>query len=285
MASPVVVNVGESETTPLSYGEGSTPPDAPAAAQEEAKEGICARPLTTIPSAALGLGSIVVLVLGLASYVAGYGMLLTAGIIGLAGCTGVAVYLAWTGGMRHQLNRFKAENKRLTRTSTMLEGSVNKLEVTNQKIAVHVDKLEDSVDELQGVSESLMADMAGFGDLRTAMEECAKESGKDMKEMLGDINGMYGRMHDLALQEEKALLKRVAQDLEFMDRDEKMSKVEFQRFLQRIPAQYKKRFDNMGLTFDAIAGEDQGIDFREMGQLIDKLLVETSDKISQQAKQ
>lgn len=64
-----------------------------------------------------------------------------------------------------------------------------------------------------------------------------------------------------------------------MDRDEEMSKMEFQRFLQRIPTQFKERFENTGLTFEAIAGDDQEIDFKEMGSLIEKLLAENDEKM------
>lgn len=155
---------------------------------------------------------------------------------------------------------------------------MNKLEVTNQKIAVQVDKLNSTVDDLQGVSDALQKDLLGFSDLRQSMDEFTKKTGVDMAHALGEINGVYDRMYDLTLENERALLKRVAQDLEFMDRDEDMSKMEFQRFLQRIPKQFKERFEAKGLTFEAIAGEDKEIDFREMGALIEKLLDENDEK-------
>ncbi|CAD7705393.1 unnamed protein product [Ostreobium quekettii] len=249
----------------------------------EDNPGMCHNPMATIPSAVIGVFSVVVLILGFVSLAAGDGPLYVAGAVALLGSTGIAGYLCATGGLRHQLARFKHQNDRLAKTSAALRGDVDNLEVTNQKIALHVDKLEDSVDELQGVSEKLKEDIEGFGDLRVEMEALAKEAGKDLDDTLESINGMYDRMQDLNAREEKALLKRVAQDLEFMDRDEKMSKEEFQRFLQRIPAQFKKRFEELDLTFASIAGADKGIDYKEMGRLIDRLIAENDEQVASRA--
>lgn len=241
--------------------------------------------MTTIPWVlVIGL-AFFVLIFGLASLApGGHGLIWAAGVVGFIGSGGVSVYLCATGGLRHQLDRFKKENARLAQTSTQLEGDVNKLEVTNQKIAVQVTKLNTTVDDLQGVSDALQNDLAQFSDLRESMEDFAKETGTDIQQALGNVNGVYDRMYDLTLENERALLKRVAQDLEFMDRDEEMSKVEFQRFLQRIPTQFKDRFEATGLTFDSVAGDNQMVDFREMGNLIDKLLTENDDKKKLQAK-
>jgi len=277
MASPdaVVVQVGESGAK----APGALETEAPA----DDKPGMCHNPMATIQSGLIGLLAVVVLILGFVSLASGDGMLWVAGVAALLGCIVIAVYLCATGGLRHQLDRFKQQNDRLAKTSVALRGDVNKLEATNQKIALHVDKLEDSVDELQGVSEKLKEDIEGFGDLRLEMEALAKEAGKDLDDTLDSINGMYDRMTELTLREEKALLKRVAQDLEFLDHDEKMSKEEFQRFLQRIPAQFKKRFEELHLTFAAIAGADKGIDYKEMGSLIDKLITENDEQVASRA--
>jgi len=276
MPDAVMVQLNEGERARLSTDLSSAP--APESkGPDEIKEGFCERPLTTIPYVTLIAGAFFVLIFGLASL--GLNSLIwAAGVVALVGSTGVAGYLCWTGGLRHQLKRFKQENARLKNTSMKLEGDVNKLEVTNQKITVQVEKLNATVDDLQGVSNSLQKDLAGFSDLRQSVNEFANQTGEDMAKALGNVNAVYDRMYDLTLENERALLKRVAQDLEFMDRDEEMSKMEFHRFLHRVPTQFKDRFESMGLTFEAVAGEDQEIDFKEMGALIEKLLAENDEK-------
>ncbi|CAD7697355.1 unnamed protein product [Ostreobium quekettii] len=276
----VAVQVGESDTTILSLGAGSCAIETTRPKGTNAREGLCARPLATIPAAALGAGAVLVFLFGLVSIAAGDGLLLGAGVIALIGSVGSAGYACVMGGVRAQLDRFKAQNERLSRTSGELAGATERLEGANKLIAAKVDGLEGTVDELQGVSEELMRDLEGFGELRTAMEEMAAKSGADLAETVGSINGVYDRLYGLTLENEKALLKRAAQDLEFLDRDEDFSKQEFQRFLQRIPTQFRRRFEASGLTFEAVAGEDQEISFKEMGGLIDRLLAENDEKRS-----
>lgn len=139
------------------------------------------------------------------------------------------------------------------------------------------------MDELQVVSESLQQDVAQFGDVRKNLEEFAKKTGKDISQVIGDVNGVYDKIFELTVQNEKALLQRIAADIEFMDRDAAMSKQEFERFIQRIPKHLQERFQAMGTSFEEIAGEDMMIDHREMGGLIDKLLAENAEKTPVQA--
>lgn len=207
----VAVQVDEGERTRLSANLSSGPAYGSKGGPDEIKEGFCARPLTTIPYMTLIVGAFFVLIFGLVSIAAPNSLLWAAGIVAFGGSTAVAGYLCWTGGLRHQLNRFKQENTRLKQTSTKLEGDVNKLEVTNQKITVQVEKLNSTVDDLQGVSDSLQKDLSGFSDLRQSMDEFAKQTGADMAQALGNINGVYDRMYELTLENERALLKRVAQ--------------------------------------------------------------------------
>jgi len=66
--------------------------------------------------------------------------------------------------------------------------------------------------------------------------------------------------------------------LEFMDRDESMSKNEFDRFLQRIPEHLRDRFAKSNKSFEDIAGKDMVIDHEEMKGLIDMLMNENASK-------
>lgn len=240
--------------------------------------GFWSKPFAFISAGLFALAGVVCLVLGLAALETSDSVLWVAGAVGLVGSVTAGGCICAMGGMKRQLDRFRKENDRLQRTSTKLDGEVGKLETTNKQLGVQVDKLEDTVDDLQNVSEGLQKDLEHFGQLRESMEDLARETGMDIKAAIGNVNSIYDKIYGLTLENERALLQRIAQDLEFLDRDAAMSKIEFERFLQRIPVQFRTRFQAMNLTFEDIAGEDKQIDFKEMGSLIDKLMQENCEK-------
>lgn len=243
--------------------------------QEEQAKGGCGNPLTLIPLVVLGAGALFMFV----PIAPGLPIIL-GGAVGLVGSFFACGCIMRYGGMKYQLDRFKKENMRLSKTNTRLEGEVDTLGETNKQLGTQVDKLSGTVDELQDVSESLQNDLGQFAEVRTNLEDFAAKTGKDISAVIGDVNGVYDKIFALTVQNEKALLQRIAADLEFMDRDAAMSKQEFQRFIQRIPKHLQERFAAMGTSFEEIAGEDQVIDHHEIGGLIDKLIDENSTKVA-----
>eukprot|EP00803_Ostreobium_quekettii_P000824 evm.model.scf_36.2 EVM.evm.TU.scf_36.2 scf_36:70360-72153(+) len=214
-----------------------------------------------------------------AQFVPLYFLLLSAGIVGLGGSLLASGMLCSMGTMRHQFNRFKRENDRLSRTSFKLQSSVEDFESTNFQLSNHVEALQGTVDDLQDVSEGLHNQLGQFGDLRESMQEFSKESGQDITETISGINGVYDKVYGLSLQNERTLLLRAAQDVEFLDREEGLSQQEFQRFLHLIPQHLRERFEKSKMTFESIAGADHVIDHREMAGLIDTLLAENEEKL------
>ncbi|GMH36884.1 hypothetical protein BSKO_04757 [Bryopsis sp. KO-2023] len=235
----------------------------------------CGNPLTLIPLVLLGVGAVFMFV---PIALSGYLWHIIGGAVGLVGSLFACGCIMRYGGMKYQLDRFKRENTRLSNSNTKLSKDVDTLEVTNQQLGVQVDKLSGTVDELQDVSESLQNDLGQFAEVRSNLEDFAAKTGKDISSVIGDVNGVYDKIFALTVQNEKALLQRIAADLEFMDRDAAMSKQEFQRFIQRIPKHLQERFAAMGTSFEEIAGDDMVIDHHEIGGLIDKLINENADK-------
>lgn len=80
-------------------------------------------------------------------------------------------------------------------------------------------------------------------------------------------------------QNERALLGKIAQDLEFLDKDAGMQEDEFNQFFARMPHHLQHRFKALGLTFDKVAGDDGIVDFMEVEDMITKLMAETDAKI------
>lgn len=68
-----------------------------------------------------------------------------------------------------------------------------------------------TVDDLQGVSDKLQGDLGQFSELREAMDELARETGTDIKQVIGDISGVYDRIGALTVENERILLQRTAQ--------------------------------------------------------------------------
>lgn len=242
--------------------------------EEPVPSGGCGNPLTLIPLVLLGAGAIFMFV----PIALEYPFQVLGGGVGFVGSFFACGCIMRYGGMKYQLDRFKKENMRLSQSNKKLSADVDTLETTNQQLGVQVDKLSGTVDELQDVSESLQNDLGQFAEVRANLEDFAKKTGKDITAVIGDVNGVYDKIFDLTVKNEKALLQRIAADLEFMDRDAAMSKQEFQRFIQRIPKHLQERFAAMGTSFEEIAGADMVIDHHEIGGLIDKLIEENSSK-------
>ena len=71
---------------------------------------------------------------------------------------------------------------------------------------------------------------------------------------------------------------QIAQDLEFMDKDVGMSKYEFEKFMERLPQHCRDRFNQLGMTFESVAGADDVIDFMEVEKMLDTLVQENKAK-------
>lgn len=111
------------------------------------------------------------------------------------------------------------------------------------------------------------------------MEKFAAETGADVRKILGDAQKLERKMQSMTTMNERALLSKIAQDIEFIDQDSGMSKEEFESFFERIPKHLQKKFHDLGLTFEKVAGEDGVIDFMEIEDMISKLMDENTKKM------
>eukprot|EP01024_Parvocaulis_polyphysoides_P013906 TRINITY_DN1552_c0_g1_i1.p1 TRINITY_DN1552_c0_g1~~TRINITY_DN1552_c0_g1_i1.p1 ORF type:complete len:299 (+),score=40.67 TRINITY_DN1552_c0_g1_i1:55-951(+) len=200
------------------------------------------------------------------------------GIVAILGtCIGSGQIIS-LGGMARQINRFKQENDRLEKTSSALTKQVSNLEETNEELSVEVDKLESTVDSLKEVSDGLQDQLEQFESLSKNLEDMAKKTGQNVQQVLGQSADLYKKIKGLTVQNERVLLERIAQDLEFMDRDVGMSKAEFDRFCGRIPKNLQAKFTSLNISYEELAGEDKIVDYGEIQALIDSLMEENSTK-------
>ena len=136
-----------------------------------------------------------------------------------------------------------------------------------------VDKLEVTVESLKNSNDTLHNELLGLQTLRKNLEEYAKENKNDFSKMLNDVNSSFDRLENITKENEKVLIARIAQDLEFLDNKEGMKREEYERFINRIPHNLKKEFDNLGYnSFERVAGDNKIVDYKEIKEMVEALV-------------
>lgn len=137
----------------------------------------------------------------------------------------------------------------------------------------NLEKMEESIENLKNNNDRLRTELNAMEELRKNLEKYADENNSNLKKVLTDINGSFKRLEEITMENEKTLLYRIAQDLEFMDNRAGMSRDEYNRFVKRIPLFLQTSFVSLGdKTFDKVAGEDKNIDYKEIEQLIQSII-------------
>jgi len=136
-----------------------------------------------------------------------------------------------------------------------------------------VEKLETTVESLKESNDTLHNELLSLQALRKNLELYAKNNKEDFKKVLDDINNTFKRLENITKENEKVLIARVAQDLEFLDNKEGMKFEEYERFINRIPNNLKSKFKELGYTsFDKVAGDDKIVDYKEIKNIVQSLI-------------
>jgi len=242
---------------------------------ERFKEWFCANPLQNLPIVLLLAAGVICLV------GAAFTWRITVAVLGFCALA-FGGYQIWAlRNLKAEVDRFSKENAKLEATEERLENQVGFLKGQKGKLETKVTKLEHTVVELKDVSDGLEKELDGFEKLKQNFEKFASDTGHDISKVMNNANKIYSKMQENTVNNEKALLGKIAQDLEFVDRDVGMSKEEFNKWLDRIPEKLRKKYENMGFTYEAVAGEDGTIDFMEVENLIQKLVEETDEKLKE----
>jgi hypothetical protein len=137
-----------------------------------------------------------------------------------------------------------------------------------------VDKLETTVESLKASNDSLHNELLSLTSLRENLELYAKENQQDFSNVLKEINGSFSRLENITKANERVLIARVAQDLEFLDNKEGMKREEYERFINRIPNNLKSKFNELGYTsFDKVAGDNNTVDYKEIKDIVQSVVV------------
>jgi len=136
-----------------------------------------------------------------------------------------------------------------------------------------VDKLETTVESLKDSNDTLHSELMALESLRESLEVYAKENQKDFSKVLKDINGSFSRLENITKSNERVLIARVAQDLEFLDNKEGMKREEYERFISRVPNNLKAKFKELGYTsFDNVAGDNNMVDYHEIKTIVQSVV-------------
>ncbi len=136
-----------------------------------------------------------------------------------------------------------------------------------------VEKLETTVESLKESNDTLHSELLALKSLRENLQIYAQENQEDFSKVLNDINGSFNRLENITKANEKILIARVAQDLEFLDSKAGMKREEYARFVNRIPNNLQKRFEELGYdSFDKVAGDNKIVDYKEIKNIVQSIV-------------
>merc|ERR1719482_285785 len=115
------------------------------------------------------------------------------------------------------------------------------LEDAQKDLQKQVDAMGEHCKALQENTASLKQKVGEFDDVRVGLERIAEETGRDVQDLLRNSNKIFNKMQDLNDANERITLERIAQDVEFLNNKEGFSQDEWNRFVTRIPAKFKKK--------------------------------------------
>jgi hypothetical protein len=141
----------------------------------------------------------------------------------------------------------------------------------------NLDKMKESINLLKSNNDRLHKELNSMEELRRNLELYAEENKSNFDEVLENFHKSFKRLEDITISNERTLLYRIAQDLEFMDSKEGMSREEYERFIERVPEHLKESFNRLNrVHFDEIAGADKKIDYIEVQKLISSIVTKDS---------
>ncbi len=135
-------------------------------------------------------------------------------------------------------------------------------------LSENLEKMEENVEQLKDSNDKLHEELQAMENLRKNLESYAQENNTSLKKVVSEINQSFQKLEAITKENEKVLLYKIAQDLEFMDKKIGMSQEEYQRFIKRVPSYLKAKFK----PFDEIANSDKKIDYKELSGVIQSIL-------------
>jgi hypothetical protein len=172
------------------------------------------------------------------------------------------------GSMKVQIKRLTEQNNNFTDSNAAF---MHENEVLNNSLT----DMKTTIDDLKGNNDRLHQELTALQELRINLQSYADETKLEFSQLLQDVNQSFEHLDLITQANERVLLQRVAQDLEFLDHEVGMQRNEYERFVQRIPEHLQTSFAMLGDTsFEHVSGDDQRVDYQEIQALVHQVIKE-----------
>jgi len=199
-------------------------------------------------------------------------MLLVSALCSLLGAWAVYRY----GVIQDQIDRLKEENEKY-------QHEIDKLQETRKKLALEVSELQNVVHSLQQNASELSEQAKQFDGLLQDLKKIAGDNA-DLNNIINQTNNIFNDMRKTVLENERAHLLSTYYECAFRDDNNGMDENEYKRFLGRLSADQRKKFEAEG-TFKQIAGDDDQIDIHEFQALLEHVLKDIDEVLKSEFKQ
>lgn len=194
-------------------------------------------------------------------------------LIGMV-CSAVGTWAVWKFGViEDQINKFKEENNKYRQ-------QIDELTQTREALTTEVDGIQAHVGNLEKDASELDEQLGEFDELRKQLEDIAGENQK-LNDMLNDTNKIFTDMRTTVLENERAHLLNFFYECALRDENETMDKREYRRFLGRLSAKQRQKFEALG-SFEDLAGADLEIDIDEFQDMIRAVLSDVDEILKEQ---
>jgi hypothetical protein len=204
-------------------------------------------------------------------------------LIAVLTCLFAAWHIRLLGSMKVQIEHLTEQNNKLTlqnnkfaENNTIFSFKIEQFSDENKRLSGNLSDIEATVDSLKINNDRLHQELTALQNLRKNLQIYADETKLDFSQLLKDVNQSFQHLEVITLANERTLLHRIAQDLEFLDQKTGMQRDEYQRFVARIPQHLQASFASLKNTsFEQVAGANQQIDHKEIQVLVHQMIKKT----------
>merc|ERR1712129_551877 len=165
-------------------------------------------------------------------------------------------------GLKEQVDRFGKNNKAMKAENAQMKMEVNKLSKAQEELGATADRLNQT-------TKSYQENISKFKALDEKLGKLADDNIAGLEKLQEMSATVQDSIQKELVQHQRDILMRVQETMEFGDDKEGMSEDEYNRFIQLLPRNFQRRFENMQHSFDEIAGDDGILDLVEFTKICD----------------
>jgi len=166
-------------------------------------------------------------------------------------------------GLKEQVDKYARYNRQFKAENGQLLSEVNRLERAQTELGEAADTLKETT---QGYRDNI----ARFKALDEKLSSLAGDNIAGLEKLREMSATVQDSIQKELVQHERDILSRVQEAMEFGDDVEGMNEEEFNRFVAALPRSFQTRFEQMGKTFDDMAGDDRLLDLDEFTRIADE---------------